>query len=46
LGERKIEAVLQRLDKLTREEARMTIAQTLREIQDLEKNIKVIMVGG
>jgi len=46
LGERKIEAVLQRLDKLTREEAHMTTAQTLREVQDLENNIKVIMAGG
>ena len=46
MGEREIEAVLQRLDKLTQEEARMATAQTFRATQDLENDIKVIMDGG
>ena len=43
LGEREIEAVLQRLDRLTQEEGRMTIAQTLEVVYGLMNNVKVVM---
>jgi hypothetical protein len=45
LGETEIEAVLQRLDRLTDEEARMTIAQTLEVVHGLMGNLKVVMDG-
>ena len=45
LGESEIEAVLQRLDRLTRDEARMTVAQTLGVVQGLVGNMKVVMEG-
>jgi hypothetical protein len=44
-GEREIEAVLQRLDRLTREEAQMTVAQTLGVVHELMGNMKVVMEG-
>jgi hypothetical protein len=44
-GESKIEAVLQRLDRLTREEAQMTVAQTLGIVHGLVGNMKVVMEG-
>jgi hypothetical protein len=44
-GEREIEAVLQRLDRLTREEAQMTVAQTLGVVHGLVGNMKVVMEG-
>jgi hypothetical protein len=44
-GEREIEAVLQRLDRLTREEAQMTVAQTLGIVHGLVGNMKVVMEG-
>jgi hypothetical protein len=44
-GEREIEAVLQRLDRLTREEAQMTVTQTLGVIHGLVGNMKVVMEG-
>jgi hypothetical protein len=45
LGEGEIEAVLQRLDRLTQDEARMTVAQTLGVVHGLVGNIKVVMEG-
>jgi hypothetical protein len=44
-GESDIEAVLQRLDRLTHEEARMTVAQTLEVVHGLMCNLKVVMDG-
>ena len=45
LGEKEIEAVLQRLDRLTQEEGRMTIAQTLGVVHGLVNNVKLVMNG-
>ena len=45
LGESEIEAVLQRLDRLTLDEARMTGAQTLQVIHGLVNSMKVVMDG-
>ena len=45
LGESEIEAVLQRLDRLTQDEAQMTGAQTLGVVHGLMGNIKVVMEG-
>ena len=45
LGEYEIEAVLQRLDRLTQEEGRMTMAQTLEVVYCLMNNVKVVMDG-
>ena len=45
LGEIEIEAVLQRLDRLTHDEARMTIAQTLQVVHGLVNDMKVVMDG-
>ncbi len=45
LGDSKIEAVLQRLDRLTQEESRMTVAQTLEVVHCLMNNVKVVMDG-
>jgi hypothetical protein len=45
LGEREIEAVLQRLDRLTQDEARMTAAQTFEVVHGLVNNVKVVMDG-
>jgi hypothetical protein len=45
LGESEIEAVLQRLGRLTDEEARMTVAQTLQVVHGLVNNLKVVMSG-
>jgi hypothetical protein len=45
LGEREIEAVLQRLDRLTQEEGRMTVAQTLEVVHGLVNNVKIVMNG-
>jgi hypothetical protein len=45
LGDSEIEEVLQRLDRLTQDEARMTIAQTLGVVHGLVGNIKVVMEG-
>jgi hypothetical protein len=45
LGESEIEAVLQRLDRLTKEEAQMTVIQTLEVVHGLVNNIKVVMDG-
>ena len=44
-GESGIEAVLQRLDRLTEEEARTTAAQTLAVVYGLVQNMRVIIDG-
>jgi hypothetical protein len=38
-----IEAVLQRLDRLTEDEARMTVTQTLEVVYGLVNNVKLVM---
>jgi len=43
LGESEIEVVLQRLDRLTQDEARITVAQTLGVVHGLVGNVKEIM---
>ena len=45
LGEKDIEAVLKRLDRLTQDEARSTAAQTLEVVYGLVQNMKVVMDG-
>ena len=45
LGESEIEAVLQRLDRLTQEEARITVAQTLGVVHGLMGNVKTVLEG-
>ena len=45
LGENEMEAVLQRLDRLTEDEARITVAQTLGVVHGLVGNMKVVMEG-
>jgi len=45
LGETEVEAVLQRLDRLTQDEARTTAAQTLEVVYGLVKNMRVVMDG-
>ena len=45
LRESEIETVLQRLDRLTQDEARMTVAQTLGVVHGLMGNMKVVMEG-
>ena len=45
LGESEIEAVLQRLDRLTQDEARMTVAQTLGVVHGLVANVKTVIEG-
>jgi hypothetical protein len=45
LGESEIEGVLQRLDRLTQDEARITVAQTLGVVHGLVGNVKEIMEG-
>jgi hypothetical protein len=43
LGESDVEAILQRLDRLTQEEARVTVAHTLEVVHRLFLNLKVVM---
>ena len=45
LGENEVEAVLKRLDRLTQDEARVTVAQTLGIVHCLVGNVKVVMEG-
>ena len=45
LGESEIETVLQRLDRLTQEEARMTVTQTLGVVHGLVSSVRVVMEG-
>jgi hypothetical protein len=44
-GEKEIEAVLRRLDRLTQDEARTTAAQTLEVVYGLVHNMRVVMDG-
>ena len=45
LGESEIEAVLQRLDRLTQEEARISVTQTLGVVHSLVGNVKTVLAG-
>ena len=45
LRETEIETVLQKLDRLTLDEAKMTVAQTFGVVHGLMGNIKVVMEG-
>jgi len=45
LGENEVEAVLQRLDRLTQDEARTAAAQTLEIVYGLVQNMKVVIEG-
>ena len=45
LGGKDIEAVLQRLDRLTKDEAQETAAQTLEIVYDLFQNMKDVVDG-
>jgi len=45
LGENEVEAVLQRLDRLTQDEARTTAAQTLEVVHGLVQNMRVFVDG-
>jgi len=45
VGEKKMEAMVQRLDRLTQDEARQTVAQILKVVHGLVKNTKVVMGG-
>ena len=45
LGDRDIEAVLRRLDRLTQDEARSTVTQTLEVVYGLVQNMKVVLDG-
>ena len=45
LGENEVEAVLQRLDRLTQDEARTAAAQTLDVVYGLIQNMKTVMDG-
>lgn len=45
LGESEVEAVLQRLDRLTQDEAQRTVAQTLSVVHGLVNNVRVVMDG-
>jgi hypothetical protein len=44
-GKKDIETVIQRLDRLTRDEARMTAVQTLEVVYGLVQNMRVVMDG-
>jgi hypothetical protein len=45
LGEGDVEAALQGLDRLTQDEARMTVVQTLSVVHGLMNNTRVVMEG-
>ena len=44
-GEKDVVAILQRLDRLTQDEARTTAAQTLEVVHGLVQNMRVVMEG-
>jgi hypothetical protein len=44
-GEKDVEAVLQRLDRLTQDEARITATQTLEVVYGLMQNMRVVIDG-
>jgi hypothetical protein len=43
VGEKKMETMVQRLDRLTQDEARQTGAQILKVVHGLVENMKVVM---
>jgi hypothetical protein len=45
LGDNEVESVLQRLDRLTMDEARATATQTLEVVHDLVQNMRVVIDG-
>jgi hypothetical protein len=45
LGENDVDAITQRLDRLTQDEARITAAQTLEVVYGLVQNMRVVMGG-
>ena len=45
LREKEVERVLQRLDRLTEEELRMTATQTLEVVNGLFKDMKIVIDG-
>ena len=45
LGENQVESVLQRLDRLTLDEARIAATQTLDVVHGLVQNMRVVMNG-
>ena len=45
LGENDVEAILQRLDRLTLDEARATAAQNLQAVYGLVQNMRVVTDG-
>jgi hypothetical protein len=45
VGEKKMEAMVQRLDRLTQDEARQTVAQILKVVHGIVENMKVVMDG-
>jgi hypothetical protein len=45
VGEKKMEAMVQRLDRLTQEEARQAVAEILKVVHGLFENMKVVMNG-
>jgi hypothetical protein len=45
LGENGVEAVLQRIDRLTLDEARTTAAQTLQVVYSLVQNMRAVIDG-
>ena len=45
LGEKKMEAMVQRLDRLTGDEARLAVAQILEVVHGLVQNTKLVMGG-
>jgi hypothetical protein len=45
LGENEVEAVLERLDRLTIDEVRTTAAQTLEVVYGLVQNMRAVMNG-
>ena len=45
VGEKKLDAMVQRLDRLTQDEARQTAAQIFKVVHGLVENMKVVMIG-
>ena len=45
VGEKKMEEMVQRLDRLTQDEARQTVAQVLKVVHGLVGNMKLVMDG-
>ena len=45
VGEKKMQAMVQRLDRLMQDEAQQTVAQILKVIHGLVENMKVVMNG-